>query len=45
MAGTPKKSTKATGKAKKAAIKANRTIKQTKHKEDDRHPTPRPTPE
>lgn len=36
MGGTRKKSTKATGKAKKAAIKATREIKQNKREEEDK---------
>jgi hypothetical protein len=36
MAGTRKKSTKATGKAKKAAIKATRETKINKREEEDK---------
>ncbi|MFC4587736.1 hypothetical protein [Sphaerisporangium corydalis] len=36
MAGTGKKSSKATGKAKKAAIKATRETKQNQHEEEDK---------
>ncbi|GII82453.1 hypothetical protein Ssi03_04430 [Sphaerisporangium siamense] len=36
MAGTRKKSTKATGKAKKASIKATRETRQDKREDDDK---------
>lgn len=39
MAGTGKISTKATGKAKKAAIKATRESKQTRRDDDAERPT------
>ncbi|WP_248958518.1 hypothetical protein [Sphaerisporangium perillae] len=39
MAGAKKKSSKATGKAKKAAIKATREIKQNKREEEDTRAT------
>ncbi len=39
MAGNGKKSSKATGKAKKAAIKATREIKQNKHDDQDKQRT------